>query len=46
MTNKELVIIMLEGLMAGIEMDSEIPIQWSELNTIKLLLLADNNENK
>lgn len=41
MTNFDVAIIMLDGLIAGIESGSEIPVQLSELKTLKILLLSD-----
>lgn len=38
MSNHDIALIMLDGLIAGMESGSSIPVQLSELKTLKILL--------
>ena len=43
MTNKEIAMLMLNSMILGMETGSEIPVQLSELKTIKILLSKPDN---
>lgn len=42
MTNKEIALMMLESMILGMQSGSSIPIQLSELTTLKILLTMEN----
>lgn len=45
MTNKEIALLILDGLIEGIKSNSEFPVQLSELNTLKILLTNEDEQN-
>jgi hypothetical protein len=46
MNNKQIALMMLDSMILGIQSGSSIPIQLSELTTLKLLLTAGESASK
>ena len=44
MTNKEIALMMLESLILGMQAGSSIPVQLSELTTLKILLTTGGKQ--